>query len=221
MVLLRGLWELFASTLAPNRCAACDADVPVMTAFCRTCAATLTLPEAHAGSAHRAAFAYGGAVARAITRLKFEGRPDLARPLAAALRRVASLMKGDGLDVVVPVPLHPRRLVERGYNQSALLARPVARDLDARFLPRALLRTRETDPQAKLDRGQRLSNLEGAFAVHRARDVERRRVLVVDDVRTTGATLRACARALREAGALEVRTLVVAQTETVGDDRGG
>ena len=184
-----------------------------MTAFCQACAATLTLPEARPDPSHLAAFVYGGAIAQAITRLKFERRPDVARPLAAALRRAARALAADPPDVVIPVPLHPRRLVERGYNQSALLAGPVARDLRARFLPRALGRCRDTLAQATLQRADRLTNLEGAFHVRRPGDVRGRRALVVDDVRTTGATLYACAATLLEAGAREVRTLVVAETE--------
>jgi len=184
-----------------------------MTAFCPACAATLTLPEAHRTARHLAAFAYGGAIARAIVRLKFEHRPDVARPLSAALRRTARILGADPPDVVAPVPLHPRRLVERGYNQSALLAAPVAKDLSARFLPRCLSRPRDTEPQAGLDRSARLENLAGAFEVRRPGDVRGARILLVDDVRTTGATLHAAGTALLEAGARDVRTIVVAETE--------
>jgi len=208
----RALLELAASTVAPNRCAACDDDVPMMTAFCPSCASTLTLPNA-TDPRHVAAFVYGGAIARAIARFKFEKRPDVARPLAAALRRAALVMGPDPPDIVVPVPLYPRRLVERGYNQSALLAAPVARDLGARFLPMGLLRTRDTQHQATLDRAARAANIAGAFRAARTDAIARRRVLLVDDVRTSGATLAACAEALFAGGARDVRSLVVAQTE--------
>jgi ComF family protein len=211
LFVIRALGELLASTLAPNRCAACDDDVPVMTAFCASCARTLTAPEEQ-DATHFAAFVYGGAIAKAISRLKFEGRPDLARPLSAALRRTARALDGDAPDLVIPVPLHPRRLVERGYNQSAVLAGPVASDLRVRFLPRGLVRERETHAQATLNRAERLTNLDRAFRVRRREDVKGRRVLLVDDVRTTGSTLDACAAVLMEAGALQVRTLVVART---------
>jgi ComF family protein len=208
----RALFELVASTVAPNRCAACDEDVPLMTAFCRSCASTLTLPDAR-DPRHVAAFVYGGAIARAIARLKFEKRPDVARPLAAALRRAARVMAEDPPDIVVPVPLHPRRLVERGFNQSALLASPVARDLGARFLPMGLLRTRDTEHQATLDRVTRATNVVGAFHAPRPGTIAGNRVLLVDDVRTSGATLAACAEAIFAAGARDVRSLVVAQTD--------
>jgi ComF family protein len=184
-----------------------------MTAFCAPCALTLTLPEAPREPMHLAAFVYGGAVAQAIARLKFERRPDVARPLSAALRRAALAMRADPPDVVIPVPLHPRRLIERGFNQSALLAAPVARDLRARLLPRALSRLRDTERQVTLDRKARATNMAGAFTVEQPDAVRGQRVLLIDDVRTTGATLRACGEALLAAEALDVRTLVVAVTD--------
>jgi len=209
-LLLRAFVEALAWTVAPNRCAACEADVPWMTAFCRACARTLTLPEAR-DKKHVAAFVYGGAIAQAIVRLKFERRPDVARPLAAALRRAGRVMASEPPDVVIPVPLHPRRLVERGFNPSALLARPVAKDLGARFLPRGLSRHMDTEPQVTLDRSARLTNVAGAFKAPSPELVRARRVLIIDDVRTTGATLLACAEALLHAGARDVCTLVVAE----------
>ena len=184
----------------------------MMTAFCPACAATLTLPNAN-DPRHVAAFVYGGAIARAIARFKFENRPDIARPLAAALRRAACVMAADPPEIVIPVPLYPRRLVERGFNQASLLAAPVARDLGARFLSMGLLRTRDTDHQATLDRAARTTNIAGAFRAARTDAIARRRALLVDDVRTSGATLAACAEALFAAGARDVRSLVVAQTE--------
>jgi ComF family protein len=116
--------------------------------------------------------------------------------------------------MVVPVPLHERRLARRGFNQAALLAAPVARDLRARFAPLALVRSLDTPPQAVLARSSRLRNVEGAFRVRDSRGVAGACVLLVDDVRTTGATLDACARALFEAGAREVHTLVLAAADS-------
>jgi ComF family protein len=217
IALARFAMELLASAVAPNSCAACDADVPMMRAFCPTCAATLTRAEAR-DPRHVAAFVYGGAIARAISRLKFEQRPDLARPLASALRRAACTFEADPPEVVTPVPLHPARLIERGFNQSALLSGPIAKDLGARFLPRALARIRETERQVGLDRAARLKNVADGFSVPRPTLVSGRSVLLVDDVRTTGSTLPACANVLLRAGARDVRTLVVAQADDASEE---
>lgn len=152
-------------------------------------------------------FEHGGAIATAIAALKYKDRPDLGPRLGQAMVPAALHLRGE-VDVVVPVPLHARRLAERGYNQALLLAGPVARILHAPLAPRLLVRRRETSQQANLDRRQRLENIEGAFVADGT--IERKRILLVDDVRTTGATLAACAAALRAAGAPQVYDLVVA-----------
>jgi ComF family protein len=204
--------ELFASLVAPPCCAACDGEVERLAVFCPACASTVE----RAPDDERAAFAaflYGGAVASAVSRMKYGSRPDLARPLGDLLWRAVSSRAPLLRDaVVVPVPLHATRLAERGFNQSALLARRLAGHLGARFAPVALARRRDTPKQATLDREARLANVRDAFAVRQPRSVRGRVVLLVDDVRTTGATLTACAAALRGEGALEVATVVVART---------
>ncbi len=199
--------ELVLHALAPARCAACDARVKLLAAFCPACASTTEA--APAGAA--AALVYAGAVAAAIVRMKYASRPDLARPLGDLLWRSveprAAAWRGA---LVVPVPLHPVRLAERGFNQSALLAARVVGRLDGRFEPRGLVRTRETPRQTTLDRAARATNVAGAFRARDASVVRGRAVLLVDDVATTGATLDACARALLDAGAASVGRAVVA-----------
>jgi ComF family protein len=214
--------EALLATLAPPRCAACDAPVRLLAVFCPSCARTAV--SAGDGSERpAAALVYGGAVARAITRMKYESRPDLARPLGDLLWRAlephAASLRGA---IVIPVPLHPSRLAERGFNQSALLARPIAQHLAAPFAPRALERVRETRQQATLERAARVGNVAGAFAVRRGHAsalVRDRAVLLVDDVMTTGATLDACARALAGGGVSRVdRVVVAAAPQRVEDD---
>ena len=120
-------------------------------------------------------------------------------------------------DVLVPVPLHPARLRDRGYNQSALLAKAMAVDGAAPVDAHSLVRRRSTVPQVGLDAGQRLENVRGAF--HCSADgLEGKNVLLIDDVCTTGATLEACAVALFQAGARGVRALTLARAN-FGDDR--
>lgn len=221
----RALALLVGDALSPAACSACDAAVARRRVFCPSCARTVVRdgeplaarpgrgPEGAVGLSAIVAFGvFGGAVATSLKRFKYEGRPDLATPLGDLLRRAAREAELDA-GVVVPVPLHPRRVAERGYNQAALLASAVAEELCVPLSPRALARLRHTPQQALLDRRDRLRNVASAFYVLRPKAVRGRRVVLVDDVVTTGATLEACADALLRAGAEEVTALVVARAE--------
>ncbi|MBK9264739.1 MAG: ComF family protein [Polyangiaceae bacterium] len=207
--LARAVTAAVLDALSPPACAACDLPISSRHVFCPACAATLVRDSPHPDGS--IAFGcFGGAIAKALTRFKYEGRADLARPLGQLLRR--AVMDADiRADVVVPVPLHPRRLAERGYNQSALLARAVAEQLEVPFAPRALERRRETAQQARLGRAQRLANMAEAFDVRDVSAVQSRHVLLVDDVLTTGATLLACRQALIAAGAVNVTSVCLAR----------
>ncbi len=201
--MLRPLLEGALDLLAPPRCAACDATLDAGAAgFCDACAPLLDPDPTGLG-----ALIYGGPVADAVRRFKYGPRPELARPLGARLAQAALAHAGQ-VDAVVPVPLHPRRLAARGFNQASLLARPVARALGVP-LSFALRRLRHTPSQASLEVTRRLDNVRGAFRARPAGG----RVLLIDDVRTTGATLAECASALAAAGAREVRPLVLARAE--------
>lgn len=157
----------------------------------------------------RACGYFEGPLRDAVHRLKFSNERYLARPLAGLM---ASTWRYSPLpaELLLPVPLYPDRLAERGYNQSALLAREAGRLLGLPILESSLRRVRDTPPQMGLPRAQRLVNLEGAFVCSED-GVRGRRVCLVDDVTTTGATLGACAAALREVGAKAVYALVLAK----------
>ena len=150
---------------------------------------------------------------QAIHALKYKGKRRLAEPLGLLLaetyrRQVRLPLPPDAL---LPVPLHARRLAERGYNQSALLARVVSRELGLPLVEDALSRVRNTPQQVGLSGGLRRKNVAGAFACRPGHPlVEGRRVVLLDDVYTTGATLAACAEALLAAGAREVWGLALA-----------
>ena len=141
----------------------------------------------------------------AIRRFKFERHPELARPLSRLLVPRVRALGIEPSDAWVPVPLHRARLVERGFNQSALVARCLARSTRSVFAARVLVRLRDTEQQARLGRTARSENAFGAFALRRPPNVGR--VVLVDDVVTTGTTARACLAALREGG-IEVLAIV-------------
>lgn len=152
---------------------------------------------------------YEGRLRRLVGALKFGGYAGVGAPLG---RLMASRMAApaEGIDEVVAVPLHWRRRWTRGYNQAECIARGLAESLGRPCGGRGLHRTRPTLPQTGRNRRERLVNLRGAFAADR-RHFDGRRLLLVDDVVTTGATLRACARALREAGAEAVHAVAAAR----------
>lgn len=193
--------------LAPPGCAACAAPLAVRESpFCTACEPLVEpLDLAHEG--FHALFRYGGPVAAAIRRLKYEGFSEVAQAFSADLRAAAAGLP-DGLDAVTAIPLTRKRLRERGYNQSGLIARQVARARSLPYRPYWLERVREAHPQAGQSRAQRLAQVHGAFVA--SPKVAGKTLVVVDDVRTTGATLADATRALHEAGARAVVQLTLA-----------
>jgi len=214
--MLRGLVDM----LAPPRCAACEEELePGEEGFCVVCEPLLE-PLAGAEATH-AVLRFGGPLASAMRRFKYGGRAELARPLAVVMAERARAHCA-GLDAIVPVPLHGARLRARGFDQASLLAGELARIVGVPRRLDLLTRVRATPTQAALDRAARLVNVEGAFeASPRARGL---RVLVLDDVRTTGATASAACRALLAAGALRAHSLALALSDVAsdgGDDGAG
>ncbi len=187
-------------------CAACFAAIPPISfAVCARCLVRDLEPvgcRRHPEAVVWPALVYDEAATLLVHALKYAGRPGLAaalsRRLAEALPRVLEA------DLVTAVPLHPARRRERGYNQAWLLASGLASHLGVPALEDALVRVRATPAQARLDPRQRRRNLAGAFRVPEPRRLRNRRLLVVDDVLTTGATMEACLEALAEAGARPV-----------------
>jgi competence protein ComFC len=171
----------------------------------------------------RAPYLYEDPLRHALRALKFSLRESVAEALADLLTESASPAEEDSarhvqdipfreVDVVCPVPLHPARERRRGFNQSDLLARRVAEGLGTRYEPRLLVRTRETRPQFGLHPREREENVASAFGhLPTGGELAGQRVLVIDDIITTGATVAACAQALRRAGAKHVWALALAR----------
>jgi ComF family protein len=155
---------------------------------------------------------YKGVLRTLVLELKYRSRRRLADRLAELVCTApgASAALPEGA-LLVPVPLHPRRARQRGFNQSELLAAGISRRTGLPVAPRALLRKRDTPAQAGLSAAARRRNVAGAFVVRQASRVRGRTVVLVDDVLTTGATTRACALALLQAGAGAVHVLTLAR----------
>jgi ComF family protein len=236
--LLRSTAEAALSLLFPPHCCACDAALPsgdlcapcfeafprVAEPRCEICSrpfdgaigGTFTCANCTgrrwALTCAVAPFRSRGAIRDMIHRLKYRGELHLRNPLGRLLASALDdeRLRGFEFDLILPVPLHPTRFRERGFNQAELLAEALAR-ITGRPARRLLERTRYTGTQTALHRDERMENLRGAFRLRQYADVRDLRLLIVDDVLTTGATLDACAHTLREAGAAESRAAAIAR----------
>ncbi|TAN32602.1 ComF family protein [bacterium] len=219
----------FVDLLLPPRCGSCrsvgswlcqrcrDRIRRLEEPLCRRCGAELESARKDCGcrgrlrslARLRSAAAYEGPIELAVRRFKYEGWRRLAEPLALLMAE-RLVVEGLAATWAVAVPLHPGRLRQRGFNQAELLARELRRRLCLTEPPGELVRTRPTPPQVGHDRRWRLENVRDAFA-WRGDDLDSRSLLLVDDVATTGATLEACAAALRSAGSGPVMGVSVAR----------
>jgi len=210
-------------------CTGCRTDLPGIAPCCGRCALPLPpgrLDGALCGRCQRrpppfehcvAAFRYQDPLPALVAGIKFRGRMNHLRLLGALMadaivdqRTTPTGAEAQDPDAIIPVPLHHRRLRERGYNQALELARHLSDRLDLPMDPHCCSRHRPTPPQSSLERRARLTNVRGAFATHRRQDG--RHLVVVDDVVTTGATVAELARSLRQAGATRVDIWCLART---------
>lgn len=232
---LRALGAFAGEVLFPGRCGACGA-AEGEDGLCPACRAAAVSVRARCGRCGAEVWRRGGGACRAcagrdlgvartvvvgpyertlrllVRRLKYGGRASLARPLGALLAaRVAAARLG--ADVLVPVPLDPGRERRRGFNQAELIAREIAWRTGLPVAARALARVKPTPALYGRSVAERFEVVGDAFAVAEPARIRGRRVLIVDDVLTTGATLSACAEACRKAGAVEIFAACVARRE--------
>ncbi len=239
---VRGASRLFLDSLLPPQCLSCDGIVDTPGNLCADCFSKFTfitppccercgipfegaiiddllcgacVREPPTFTRARAAFIYDAQSRGLVLKLKHADRTDTIVHLARWLQRAgADLVKS--CDVIVPVPLHRWRLVTRSYNQAALLANALGKYTGKPVVPDALARIKATPSQGNLNRTARHRNVARAFAVKRTKAITDKRVLLIDDVLTTGATADACAHTLLAAGATTVDVLVLARVPTPG-----
>lgn len=206
-------------------CEACFSDlVPIESPYCPICSIPFVSREGDSHlcedcmrkrpffSALAAPYVFDGALMSAVHAFKYGTKSYLINPLGPLLTRFARdlFLKTDGL-LIMPVPLHPKRLRQRGFNQSALLARHVAKALNTDLDISSLMRIKYTVPQTGLNKKERQKNIRGAFQVQTSAKIKKKKILLIDDVATTGNTLNECARMLRKSGCKDVFSLVLAR----------
>lgn len=205
----------------PGLCPACEKDIQwMLPPYCQRCGR----PFPKGSTAHlcsdclqqklffdwgRAAVLYEGIFAEAIQRFKYQGDIHLAHPLGWFWNKIN--LETLSFEAIIPVPLHPARLRERGFNQALLLGKILGKIHNKRVLAKGLRRIKNTVPQVQLDHSERAKNVRGAFAVKDQQEIMDKSVLLVDDVFTTGATVNECARILKKSGAKEVLVLTLAR----------
>ncbi|NTV50712.1 MAG: ComF family protein [Geobacteraceae bacterium] len=163
--------------------------------------------------AARAHFLYEGPIRDLIHSFKYNRKTHLRNPLALlALEGMNLFLADKNLHLIVPVPLHRSRLQQRGFNQAVLLGKTISRQLSLPITPNALIRSRPTEPQIDLTAAQRRVNVKGAFTVSKPDQVVGKRILLLDDVMTTGSTMDECAKELKKAGADVVIAATIART---------
>lgn len=211
-----------AGRTGPDICPGCAAALPLNTHPCPRCAEPLPpaappgtlcggcLRRAPAFDACLAPFLYAPPVDWLVSRLKFHGQLAAGRVLAGLLGDRLPSRGADRPELILPMPLHPARLRERGFNQALELARPLGRRLGVPVAPDLARRVRAGQPQSSLAMARRRANVRGAFGLTGI--LEARHVAVVDDVLTTGASADELARTLKKAGAESVEVWVVART---------
>lgn len=192
--------------LSGKRCPGCGGELDGALEQCRQCLSMPPRPWSKAVSVMQ----MEGVGEKVIYQLKFSGNTAMARAIAELAYPLLNNPEYRQCDMIVPVPLYWKRFLQRGYNQSEVLAKMLARYLDIP-VKTPVKRIRHTTRQATLTREERLKNLKGAFAVPKPEKVKDKTILLIDDVLTTGSTLHACAEALCKAGVKDIKVFTVAR----------
>ena len=201
-------------SIPPPICPLCGAPLGNHVLETRKC------PECPSGEVHfdsaRSAFLYRGAIAEGVKAFKFRSRIELSELFARILYyQIRKKMSGKKFDVIVPVPLHFRRYMQRGYNQAGEIARIISRETYIDHFPDAIKRVRATKAQSGLHHDDRRENVKDAFSPSPGDRLKNKKVLLIDDVYTTGSTINACAGAIKKGGAESVTALTICRALTL------
>ncbi|MBL7068298.1 MAG: ComF family protein [Candidatus Omnitrophica bacterium] len=201
------LGRAFLNLVYPITCYICGEKLAENKGLCDRC-----LSKIETNAFGIAACRYEGVIKEALRLFKYKNAFSLintfSRLFAEFIDRNIDMRK---IDLIIPVPLHPVKLRERGFNQARLLAQPIARRYNVPISISNLIKVKYTKPQSGLNRNQRLRNLRNAFSVKKAGPLKGKKILLIDDVYTTGTTVNKASYALKRAGALEVKTLTLAR----------
>ncbi len=237
-----GFIEAFKDLCFPPLCLSCGANLPSgPPLFCLSCRANVRLIRSpfcsccgkpfpfSAGGSHlcgfclkskwqfseaRSIFQYNGCVPKIVHSFKYSGSTVALKTFFALKKELPHLDHFSDVDLIIPVPLHVKRLRKRGFNQALLLAKALLPECRSKISPYILERQRRTVPQTGLSGVERRRNLKNAFQVCQPAEVRGKRILLVDDIFTTGSTVNECAGTLRRAGAKEIMVLTLALVST-------
>ena len=227
-------WDGFLHIIYPEICIACnDQLIEVENAFCFDCYSKLPFSyqineplndfvkhfEGKVNITHGAALFYfikSGVVQNIIKKLKYHDKPDYGIKMGEIFgRALSSDNKYGKIDIVIPVPLHPKKESKRGYNQSLMFAKGIANVLKCEINSNNLIRIKNTITQTKLSNQQRMKNVHGAFKVIEPIIFENKHILIVDDVLTTGSTLMACYFALESIKGVNISFATIASGDLI------
>lgn len=217
---MKNFKRLILHLFFPNRCPVCGEIIGANAEFCTVCPEKFTIYQGNfcieGADGYSAAFEYNEAISPAIMLLKDGICGNASYALGASLAR--TIKKNDNyenIDAVIPVPMHIKDKLARGYNQAELIAREISALLDVQLYPKAVIKTVRTKQQKKLTAKERSANLRGAFTVKDTELIRGKSVLIIDDVCTTGSTFMELTKLLKSAGAVHVYCASCCKTPAV------